>query len=51
MIVRFDGELIAGIDDLHRRLTEERIGQAVTVTVLRQGRLSDLVLTPRELQR
>jgi S1-C subfamily serine protease len=51
VIVRFDGELIAGIDDLHRRLTEERIGQAVRVTVMRQGRLSDLVLTPRELQR
>jgi S1-C subfamily serine protease len=51
VVVRFDGLLISGIDDLHRQLTEERIGRDVPVTVLREGRLIDLSVTPRELDR
>ena len=50
VIVRFDGELIAGIDDLLRQLTEERIDRLVSVTVLRNGQQVDLTVTPRELK-
>ena len=35
MIVGFDGQPIAGIDDLHRLLTEERAGQAHPLVVMR----------------
>jgi S1-C subfamily serine protease len=49
VIVRFDGELIAGIDDLHRQLNDERIGNPVDVTVLRNGERVELRVTPREL--
>ena len=50
VVVRFDGQLVAGIDDMHRHLTEALIDRAVPVTVLRNGRLLDLAVTPRELQ-
>lgn len=49
VIVRFDEVLVGGIDDLHRQLTDERIGIAVTVTVLRHGQRRELTVTPREL--
>jgi S1-C subfamily serine protease len=49
VIVRFDGQLVGGIDDLHRHLTDERIGRAVDVTVLRNGQRRELTVTPREL--
>jgi len=51
VVIRFDGQLIGGIDDLHRLLTEERIDRAVPVVVIRGGRLSELTVTPRELER
>ena len=51
VVIRFDGQLITGIDDLHRLLTEERIDRAVPVVVIRGGRLSELTVTPRELER
>ena len=49
VIVRFDRGPVSGIDDLHRQLTEERIGTAVNVTVLRNGVRRDLTVTPKEL--
>ena len=49
VIVRFDEASVGGIDDLHRQLTDERIGIAVTVTVLRNGQRRELTVTPREL--
>jgi S1-C subfamily serine protease len=49
VIVRFDEVLVGGIDDLHRQLTDERIGIAATVTVLRNGQRRELTVTPREL--
>jgi S1-C subfamily serine protease len=49
VIVRFDQMLVSGIDDLHRQLTEDRIGTEVSVTVLRNGQRRDLTVTPREL--
>ena len=51
VIVQFAGTGVSGIDDLHRQLTDERIGQAVSVTVLRRGRRHMLTVTPGELQR
>jgi S1-C subfamily serine protease len=35
LIVAFDGEIVEGVDTLHRLLTDERIGTSATVTVLR----------------
>jgi S1-C subfamily serine protease len=39
---------IAGVDDLHRLLPPERIGQAVELTALRDGQLVRVSLTPSE---
>jgi S1-C subfamily serine protease len=38
IIIEFAGQPVAGFDDLHRLLTEERLGERVAVTVLRRGR-------------
>lgn len=47
LLLAFDGELIANVDDLHRLLTAERAGRPCPVEVLRQGRVETLNLTPR----
>jgi len=49
LIVEFAGEAVQGIDDLHRLLIEERIGDIVPVRVLRRGELRKLLVTPREV--
>jgi S1-C subfamily serine protease len=51
VILAFAGEAITGIDDLHRRLTDERIGIPSTLTILRGGRRRHLTITPAESQR
>ncbi len=48
VLIAFDGEPIAGIDDLHRALTHERVGLPTPVKVLRGGRLVELTVIPRE---
>ena len=48
LIVGFDGAPVKGIDDLHRALTEERIGRASRLTVVREHGAEDLTVTPRE---
>ena len=48
VIVAFDGEAVASIDDLHRRLTHERIAVATRVTILRRGRRRELWIIPGE---
>ncbi len=48
VIVAFDGAPIAGIDDLHRVLTEDRVGVRSTITILRDGHLVDLEVVPAE---
>ncbi len=48
LVIAFDGKVMTGIDDLHRELTAERVGQAVTVTVLRRTEKLALTLTPAE---
>ena len=46
LLLSFDGELVANVDDLHRMLTAERAGRACEVQVLRQARLETLTVTP-----
>jgi S1-C subfamily serine protease len=48
VIVGFDGRPIAGIDDLHRLLTEERIGRRTPITVIRRTEKLELEVMPRE---
>jgi len=48
IIVGFAGQPVAGFDDLHRLLTEEKLGARVAVTVLRRGRQVTLEIEPDE---
>ena len=48
IIVGFAGQPVAGFDDLHRLLTEEKLGARVAVTVLRRGRQVALEIEPEE---
>jgi S1-C subfamily serine protease len=50
VIVEFAGEPVRGVDDLHRLLTEERIGQLVATKLLRRGELRRVLVTPREVR-
>ena len=49
VILEFAGEAVRGVDDLHRLLTEERIGQLVAIKILRRGELRRVLVTPREV--
>lgn len=51
IVVEFDGEPIGGIDDLHRRLLEERIGISSPIVVLRRGRKVEAVVVPEAAPR
>ena len=48
IVVRLDGEPVAGVDDLIRRLNAERIRRAVKVDVLRRGQLRSFEVHPTE---
>jgi S1-C subfamily serine protease len=48
VIVDFDGSPVRGIDDLHRLLTEERVGVPAAVGVLRGGAMLRLDIVPAE---
>jgi serine protease Do len=48
IILAFAGEAVTGIDDLHRRLTEDRIGVPSALTVLRRGQRRQLTIVPGE---
>ena len=48
IILAFAGEAIAGIDDLHRRLTDDRIGVPSALTILRAGQRRQLTIVPAE---
>jgi S1-C subfamily serine protease len=48
VLVGFEGRPVAGLDDLHRLLTEDRVGILAAVDVLRGGDLLTLDLVPRE---
>jgi len=48
VIVEFGDTKIAGIDDLHRALTEHVIGIPRTLTIIRAGERRHLIVVPRE---
>ena len=48
-IVEFGGESVRGADDLHRLLTEERIGEVTPMKIIRRGELRRILVTPREI--
>jgi S1-C subfamily serine protease len=49
IIIAADGITVRDIDDLHRLMTEERVGRRIPLIVLRQGQKLDLAVTPEEL--
>jgi len=48
VIVACAGEAVTGVDDLHRLLTEERIGRSTELLVLRDGARRDVAVVPAE---
>ena len=44
-----DGKPIAGVDDLHRLLTDARVGAASALTVLRHAEKLELKVVPEEM--
>jgi S1-C subfamily serine protease len=48
VIIGFDGQGIAGIDDLHKVLTEEKVGVKTLLTVLRRSERLTLEIIPEE---
>ena len=48
LIVRFGGEAVNGIDDVHRLLTAARIGAPAVLTVLRAAQQRELAVVPAE---
>ena len=48
IIVTLGGSVVTGVDDLQRLLTRDRIGSAMTVTLLRDGAQVELSVTPSE---
>jgi len=48
LLVRFDGQWIGGVDDLHRLLIDSRIGASSTLELIRRGRQLSVEVTPRE---
>lgn len=51
LIVEFDGQPIRGIDDLHKLLTDERIGKRTPVTVIRGVQKLTFEVVPKEAKR
>lgn len=51
LVVEFDGQPIRGIDDLHKLLTDERIGRKTPVTVIRGVQKLMLEVVPKEAKR
>lgn len=51
VILGFGGTPVSGIDDLHRLLTEERIGSPAPLVVLRNGERRQLTVIPGESER
>jgi S1-C subfamily serine protease len=49
IIVAFDGQPVAGVDDLHRLLTESRIGVPATVTTVSGAERRDITVVPVEV--
>lgn len=50
IIVGFNGQSVATVDDLHRLLTDETIGRRIQLTVLRDNRQKGVLVTPGEMK-
>ena len=50
LVIAVDGVPVRGVDDLQRLMTEERIGRASELTVVRGGAEQTVRLVPRELR-
>jgi S1-C subfamily serine protease len=48
VIIAFGGHAITGVDDLHRQLTGDRVGEPVTLSVVRRTEKLDVTITPAE---
>jgi S1-C subfamily serine protease len=48
VVVGFDGHPVAGIDDLHKLLTEDRVGIWARLRILRDGEVLTLDIIPEE---
>jgi S1-C subfamily serine protease len=48
VVLAFAGEPVTGLDDLHRLLTDDRIGRPWTLTILRAASRRQLTVVPRE---
>ncbi|HJZ71282.1 MAG TPA: trypsin-like peptidase domain-containing protein [Vicinamibacterales bacterium] len=48
VVLALAGEPVTGLDDLHRLLTDERIGIAAAMTILRGGSRRQLTIVPAE---
>jgi len=48
VVLAFAGQAVAGVDDLHRQLTEDRIGVPAVLTILRAAERRRLTVVPRE---
>ena len=48
MIIEYGGKTVSGIDELHKILTDEAVGQRQTITVLRGTRKSEHEIIPLE---
>ncbi|MFN8009493.1 MAG: trypsin-like peptidase domain-containing protein [Terriglobia bacterium] len=51
LVVEFAHQPIAGIDDIHKQLTEERVGQRTPIAVIRGTEKVSLFVIPREVER
>jgi S1-C subfamily serine protease len=51
IIVAFDGQPVSGVDDLHRLLTEDRIGVASTIVAVAGPERRELTIVPVEITR
>jgi S1-C subfamily serine protease len=49
IIIGYDGEKVAGVDELHRVLDAERIGKSTSITVLRRTQKLELPIRAAEL--
>jgi S1-C subfamily serine protease len=50
LIVAFGEAVVRSVDDLHRLLTENRIGELTPLKILRRGELRRVLVTPREVR-
>jgi S1-C subfamily serine protease len=51
VIVGFNDAVVSGVDDLHRLLTEERVGTRSRLAVVRGTERLDLMVEPQEARR